>query len=255
MKKLSALLTIFALFTSQTFAWVGGPYSSNTADGVTSGIFQYTVRGTNVSGMSRFSQNVNAAYNSQFGDSVIYYNGVTYYGESYGIVDFAGGTCDGVINVNAAGADLTNPAAVLTSAHGTSFGVFNGVRYGLGNPLIGGVYSPGGPEATHMTGNGTWTGTITRKHPVPRFSGAGVMTFFGEGESSEASFDRVSVATGELIVAPATLAGRDPFNFTQRDYITVPSDAFKGKTTIPITVLGGRISTAPYLGPFAFQAL
>jgi hypothetical protein len=122
----------------------------------------------------------------------------------------------------------------------------------VGNPLVGGFYTAGGPEATYMTANSTWTGTITRKFPVPRFDGTGVMTFFGEGESTDASFERVSQATGELITPPAN---RDPLNFTQRDYFTIPTDSFKNKTVVPITVYGGRISAAPFLGSAAFQAL
>ena len=257
MKKISAIFTILSMFMTQAFAWVGGPYGNNTADGFSGGIFQYIVRGTNVSGMARFTQNTASSYNSQFGDSVIYYNGITYYGESYGFVDFVSGMVDGIINANASGADLTNPASVLTSANGNSWGVFNGVRYGIGNPLVGGVYTPGGPESTFQTANATWTGNITRKYPVTRFDGAGFMTFFGEGESTDASFDRVSQATGELLAPPGagTPLARDPLNFTQREFITVPSDSFKNKTVVPIAVYGGRISTTPYFGSNAFQAL
>ncbi len=254
MKKISAIFTILSMFMTQAFAWVGGPFGNNTLDGLDGGIFQYIVRGTNVSGMSRFSQNTSSGYNSQFGDSVLYYNGITYYGESYGFVDFASGQVDGIINANVAGADLTNPASVLTSANGNSWGVFNGVRYGIGNPLVGGVYTPGGPESNFQTANATWNGTLTRKYPAPRFSGTGFMTFFGEGESTDASFERVVQATGELLGLPAGVV-RDPANFTQRLFVTVPSDAFKNKTVVPISVYGGRISVAPFFGSQAFQAL
>ena len=253
MKQLTALLTIFAMISSQGLAdnWIGGPYGNNTYDGFDSGIFQYTFRGNNVMGMARFSQNNSSAYNSEFGDSVTYYNGVTYYGESYGFVDFASGACDGIANGTAAGTDLNNPAAVLRSANGTSFGVFNGVRYGTGNPLFG-PFTAGGPEATHMVANTSWGGSLTRKFPVPRFSGVGESTFFGEGESTDTSFDRTLVSTGDFI-PPGPVGG--PGNGTQRNFVTVPSDAFKNKVTVPITVFGGRISTAPFLGSNAFQAL
>jgi len=241
------------MFATQASAWVGGPYSNNTFDGFDGGIFQYTFRGTNVMGLARFSQNNAAAYNSQFGDSVTYFNGVTYYGESYGFVDYASGAVDGVVNGTAAGTDLNNPAAVLTSANGTSFGVFNGVRYGVGNPLFG-PFSPGGPEATHMTANATWGGSLTRKFPVPRFVGAGEATFFGEGESTDDSFDRTIVSTGDFI-PPGPPGNDDPANGTQRNFVTIPSDSFKNKVTVPITVIGGRIGTQPFLGSNAFQAL
>jgi hypothetical protein len=241
------------MFATQAFAWTGGPYSNNTFDGFDGGIFQYTIRGNNVSGLARFSQNTAAAYNSEFGDSVVYYNGVSYYGESYGFIDFVGGLADGQVNATAAGTDLNNPAAVLRSANGTSFGVFNGVRYGTGNPLFGG-YTPGGPEATYMTCNATWTGKITKKFPAPRFTGTGEATFFGEGESDEgASFDNTLVSTGDFLTPrPNNLPEA---NGTQRRLQTVPTDSFKNKSVVPITVYGGRISTAPYLGSNAFQAL
>ena len=254
MKQFTALLTIFAMFSSQAFAWVGGPYSNNTFDGFDGGIFQYTFRGNNVSGLARFTQNTSSSYNSEFGDSVVYYNGVTYYGESYGFVDFVSGFVDGMVNATAAGTDLNNPAAVLRTANGTSWGVFNGVRYGTGNPLFG-PYSPGGPEASYMTANDSWTGKLTRKHPVPRFSGSGEMTFFGEGESLESpdNFDTTLVSTGDFLTPRP--GGLDPANGTQRSFTTVPTDSFKNKTVVLITVFGGRISTQPYLGSNAFQAL
>jgi hypothetical protein len=252
MKQITALLTIFAMFASPALAWTGGPYGNNTYDGFDGGIFQYTFRGNNVSGLARFSQNTAAAYNSEFGDSVTYYNGITYYGESYGFVDFVSGFVDGIINGTAAGTDLNNPASVLRTATGTSWGVFNGVRYGTGNPLFG-PFSPGGPEATFMVANATWTGVLTRRKPVPRFTGSGEMTFFGEGESDDTSFDRTLVSTGDFLTPrPNNL---DPANGTQRNFQTVPTDSFKNKSVVPITVYGGRISTQPYFGSNAFQAL
>jgi len=254
MKQLTALALIFAMFVSPTFGWVGGPYGNNTFDGLDGGIFQYTFRGNKVSGLARFTQNTSSSYNSEFGDAVVYYNGITYYGESYGFVDYPTGIVDGIVNATAAGTDLNNPAAVLRSTNGTSWGVFNGVRYGTGNPLFG-PFAPGGPSGSYMVANAQWSGEITRKYPVPRFAGEGEVTFFGEGESdSTTSFDRTLVSTGDF--APPRLdAGLPPANGTQRNFITIPSDSFKNKVVVPITVFGGRISTQPYLGSNAFQAL
>lgn len=254
MKQICALLTIFSMFMSQGFAdsFTGGPYGNNTYDGFDGGIFQYVIRGNSVSGLARFSQNSASAYNSEFGDSVVYYNGVTYYGESYGWVDFVGKEASGVVNGTASGTDLNNPASVLRSANGTSYGVFNGVRYGLGNPLFG-PFAPGGPASTYMVANVAWNGPITRTFPVPRFVGSGEATFFGEGESSPLSFDRTLVSTGDFQTPRP--GGLDPANGTQRDFITIPSDSFKNKSVVPITVYGGRISTQAFLGSNAFQAL
>lgn len=252
MKQLTALFTIFAMFTGQAFAWIGGPYSNNTYDGFDGGIFQYTFRGNNVTGMARFTQNTSSSYNSEFGDSVTYFNGVTYYGESYGFVDFTSGIVDGVVNGTAAGTDLNNPATVLRSATGTSWGVFNGVRYGTGNPLFG-PYSPGGPEATQMVANALWTGSLTKRFPAPRFSGSGECTFFGEGESTDDSFDRSLFSTGDFQTPRP--GGAPEANGTQRQFVTVPTDSFKNKSVVAITVFGGRISANPYLGSAAFQAL
>lgn len=254
MKQLTAFITILSILISPALAWKGGPYSNNTLDGFDGGIFQYSYRGTKVSGMARFTQNTSSSYNSEFGDSVTYYNGITYYGESYGFVDFISGVVDGVVNGTAAGTDLNNPAAVLRSTNGTSWGVFNGVRYGTGNPLFGG-FTPGGPAGTYMVANATWSGRLTTDHPVPRFSGTGEITFFGEGDSnSGVSFDTTLVSTGDF-APPRIDAGSPPANGTTRNFTTVPSDSFKNKVTVPITVNGGRISTAPYLGSNAFQAL
>lgn len=97
-----------------------------------------------------------------------------------------------------------------------------------------------------MTANASWTGKLTRKHPVPRFSGSGEMTFFGEGESLESpdNFDTTLVSTGDFLTPRP--GGLDPANGTQRSFTTVPTDSFKNKTVVLITVFGGRISTQPY---------
>jgi len=253
MKQLTALVLILSMLVSPALAWKGGPYSNNTVDGLDGGIFQYSFRGNRVSGLARFSQNTSSSYNSEFGDSVLYYNGITYYGESYGYVDFFTDVVDGIVNAAAAGTDLNNPAAVLRTSTGTSWPVFNGVRYGAGNPLFG-AYTPGGPEASYMVANASWQGFITRRAPIVRFLGEGEITFFGEGESTDESVDRTLISTGDF-GPPNSTAGLPPANGSTRNYVTVPSDSFKNKVTIPITVSGGRISYQPYLGSRAYQAL
>ena len=254
MKKFSACFALAAMLSQSTaFAWVGGPYSDNTTDGITGGIFQYTIRGKRTSGMSRFSQNTASAFNSEFGDSVVYFRGTTYYGESYGFVDFASQKCDGMINAATAGAD-NNPQSLWRSATGTTWGVNNGVRYGIGNPLFGGVFDGSNNAAKRAVVNATWSGKLTKTKPVPRFSGKGEASFLGEGNSSTTI--TVSSATGDFDTpTPPALPVDPPTNGSITTTTINQGDGPKVEATIKIKVYGGRISTAPYLGTNAFRAL
>ena len=254
MKKFSAIFSLAAMFLqSSAFAWVGGPYSNNTADGFDGGIFQYTIRGSRTSGMSRFSQNLGSSYNSEFGDSIIYYRGTTYYGESYGFVDYASKKVDGIINAATAGAD-NNPQTLWRSATGTTWGVFNGVRYGIGNPLFGGLFDGSNAAAKRSVVNASWSGKLTKTRPVPRFSGRGEASFLGEGNSSTTT--TIVSATGDFDTPTPPAVPVDPPTNGSITTVTVNSgDGAKLERTVRIRVYGGRVSLFPYLGTNAFRAL
>jgi hypothetical protein len=254
MKKFSASFALAAMFLQSTaFAWVGGPYSNNTTDGIDGGIFQYTIRGSRTSGMSRFSQNLSSSYNSEFGDSVIYFRGTTYYGESYGFVDFASKKVDGIINASASGAD-NNPQSLWRSATGTTWGVFNGVRYGIGNPLFGGVFDGTSPSSKRSVVNASWRGKLTKTRPVPRFNGKGEASFLGEGNSTTTT--TITSATGDFDTpTPPALPVDPPTNGSITTTVVNRGDGGKLESRVRIRVYGGRISVAPYLGTNAFRAL
>jgi len=169
MKKFGAYLSLIGLFSQATaLAWVGGPYSNNTYDGLDGGIFGGTIRGSATSGIFKFSQG-GEAYVSPFGDSIVYHRGMAYYGECYGFVDFDSKTVSGVTNGNNNGTttDPNNRAAytnLYTNSGGGSFGVQNGT------PTAG---------STVAAANSAWNGKITRSKQTVRFRAKGEMSFFG----------------------------------------------------------------------------
>lgn len=251
MKKFSAIFSLAAMFLqSSCFAWVGGPYSNNTTDGIDGGIFQYTIRGSRTSGMSRFSQNTGSAFNSEFGDSIIYHRGVTYYGESYGFVDFASKRVDGIINAASAGSD-NNPQNAWRNSTGTTWGVFNGVRYGNPNPVNGAGFDPTNPLPSNSVVNATWRGKLTRTRPVPRFAGRGEASFLGENNTTTTT--TVLASSGDFQTPPAPPA--QPSNGRRSVTVTVTGDVASVERTVRIRVYGGRVGLFPYLGTNQFQAL
>ncbi len=244
MKKFGATISIFAMLMQSTaFAFVGGPYGNNTYDGLDDGIFQYTLRGRNVTGLARFSQSTESAFVSPIGDSIVYMKGIAFYGDSYGFVDTNSKTADGIIN----GTRDTNTANAigLIQRFPTSvgFGVRNNV--GLFTPSSANGLSPSNAVNAH------WKGKITSSRPSIRFSGKGKISLIGDGEFTSVN---TTVATRNFNVGPngtlvptlnnaAATAGTGAVSTTIAADTVIPE--IKEELKVNIRVTGGRISVTP----------
>lgn len=247
MKKIGALLGIMALAMQSTaLAWIGGPYSNNTYDGFDGGIFSGSIRGKRCTGIFKFSQNTGGSYVSPFGDSIIYFKGIAYYGEAYGWIDTVTGTASGVTNgLNNGGSN--DGLAALRSIFGNGFGVNNGIPDPDGTGASGGTAFSNGA-------NTMWNGKIKSKRPTIRFEGKGEASFFGSGTTTMEK--RIFDATGDFFEPRQgpNLETLDPVVGTQTQIIITTDDFPNVTDTIRIRVTGGRTSTTPFLGPVQYQS-
>lgn len=252
MKKFGAILSLLALISQSTaLAWIGGPYSNNTYDGFDGGVFSGTIRGSRCTGLFRFSQGAEA-YVSPFGDSIVYFKGMTYYGESYGFIDTVGGSATGVTNGQNSGNNTGDPGGSnFRNNNGTGFGVSNGV---------GTTVNAGGAAINQQFGNinsaaanASWNGKITSKRPTIRFKGKGEISFFGLG-GTISTYESVE-STGDFFeprVGPGGEALADS-DGTRASVTTRDNDFPKFTDVIKIKVTGGRVSTTPFFGPAEYQ--
>jgi len=264
MKKFGAYLSLLGLL-SQTAApaWVGGPYSNNTYDGLTGGIFGGTIRGPSTSGIFKFSQG-NETYVSPFGDSIVYHQGMAYYGECYGFVDFDSKTVSGVTNGSNSGANANDPTGSpqYRNLYGSGFGVQNGTGAGIAS-----TNNFGGLNSDTAVANSSWNGKITKSKQTMRFRANGEMSFFGNA-TEVTTFDNVSstgdfqnprkddhpppgegAGTGLNLTGTSTPPGTGTTTRTTGGTNNYPNVTAK----IKIRVYGSRTSVVPFRGPSAYQ--
>ena len=115
MKKIIAFVTLAAFHASSAYAWVGGPWSSNTHDNHTTGLFGGTITMKNGSGIFRFSS-TDTAQMGAFNSSMIYYKGVTFLGSCQANVDFNEKTVDGITNGSASNRSPASDSTADTPA-------------------------------------------------------------------------------------------------------------------------------------------
>lgn len=242
-----SLLLFLLAVPPNAFAWVGGPYSGNTYDGITGGVFTATIRGKNVSGICKFSQSTADLYTSPFGDSIVYFKGMTYYGECYGFVDTERRVVSGVTNGSNWGADDDpNLGGTFRYIGGEgTYGVYNGQAADQGGEDIRG--------RNMSIANSSWNGRLTSVRPGVRFKAKGQMTFFGNGgliaglDSDEGATDVVTIieriASGDfaeqLDEGEEVLQGKLVLRFESQ------SDFPKVTNRVRIKVFGGRTSAVP----------
>lgn len=170
---------LFALPLSG-YALTGGPFDNNdySAGLDNAGIYQTAIRFKNGSGFSQWGNNVSltqpavsaatpAAKGSYLNRSVIYCNGLTYFGMATGMVDHTANTVMGYTN-------------------GTRDGT---ATSGTGNPVV--------TNANASTANTQWKAKITTTAPQLRYSGKGEITIL------EAKPANATTVTGLLQTALA----------------------------------------------------
>ncbi|RYD38026.1 MAG: hypothetical protein EOP86_02000 [Verrucomicrobiaceae bacterium] len=253
MKKIGAILSLVGLLSqSSAFAWIGGPYSNNTYDGNPGGVFSGTIRGRNTTGLFKFAQDAQP-YVSTFGDSVVYHKGMTYYGESYGQIDFNTSLVSGITNGSNNGANANDPnqSPYYRGVSGSGFGVLNGT--GTGNVTTNGTAPAFGSDSV-ANANSHWNGRVENKKFAMRFTAKGEMSFFGYASEMTIKIDTVS--SGDLEnprVNEDTGLNSNPtannarFQFTGTGSVTQTVSATNNypdiQDTVNIKVYGSRSST------------
>lgn len=195
MKKIGAILSLVGLLSqSSAFAWIGGPYSNNTYDGNSGGIFSGTIRGRNLTGLFKFAQD-SQPYVSTFGDSVVYHKGMAYYGECYGQIDFNTSLVSGITNGSNNGANANDPnqSTYYRNVSGQGYGVLNGT--GTPNVTTNNTAPTMGSDSVGNA-NSHWSGRVENKKFAMRFTAKGEMSFFGF--ASEMTIKISAVSTGDL---------------------------------------------------------
>ena len=177
MKKILLVLGLMLLLpVSESFALKGGPFDNNSYGGRRGGVYQIVMMIPNGNGIARFSDETSAQI-SVFSDSSVYYKGIIYIGNAFGVVDLdsgyvtgmSNGTSDGGQNTNAEGGyGGAGTAPTTTTTQGRAFS------------------SAGGNVGICNT---SWTGKVDVQGANTRMSGKGVASFFGELDTTTIATD------------------------------------------------------------------
>lgn len=245
MKKFSATITLLALaFQSvPAMAWVGGPYSNNTPDGKSGGVFQGSVTFKNGSGTFKFATGAEPFITPQ-ASSVMMHEGVVYYGDAFGMVDFQSESITCTTNglsslgtVTPLDQTTTDPSVVNGTTPvgdpGTTFG--NGFDNGVCNTQFAGKIKGPSPGTT-FKGKG-WAYVFAADDYDVTFTTATTgpeSTYLPIFEID----DNGNAAVTDYVVVPPTNATQTQ-NF-QAEY--EPSEKRKFRTR----VYGSRVSTIAY---------
>ncbi len=191
MKKILMVFGLMLLLpVSESLALIGGPFDNNTYGGRRGGVYQVIMMIPNGNGIARFSDEIGTQI-STFSDSSVYYKGIIYIGNAFGIVDLdmgyvsgmTNGTSDGGQNTNASGGyGGAGTAPTATTTQGRSFSSSGG-NIGICNT--------------------SFTGKVDEQGATTRMSGDGVASFFGELDTvtlaQDVDVDTDDNSTGELV--------------------------------------------------------
>ncbi len=252
MKKLIALITLTAMQATPAMAWVGGPWSGNTPDSHTEGLFGGTITMRNGSGMFRFTS-FDTAQLGIFSTSMIYYKGITFLGSCQANIDFDSKDVFGITNGSAYN---RSPAAVQQRSSplndnnpawepGRSTRALTTVAIPV-SPIVNGAQVT--PRITiPVTGgsgpvgiaNTSWEGKITRSSPNVRFKCKGEASFIGD---QPINF-RIAVTEEPPLVNDPAIPLIIPGNLTGVQVDTGGNDPFPTpRNREKIRVYGSRLS-------------
>lgn len=219
MKKIVASLTFVSLLfqAAPAMAWVGGPYSNNAADGRSGGVFQGMITMSNGSGMFRFSTG-SEPFISPNANSVVFHEGLVYYGDCFGMVDFPSKKISAITNGRT---NITYPANTPVTPVGTP-----SMQFGNG--------------ADDFIANIEWNGKLTKTAPGVLFKGKGFAYFFEANYSNQIRTDISTLGLTEEIPGEPT-ATKDT---TIIQAITENEPTPKQK--VKIKVFGSRVSPIAY---------
>lgn len=220
MKKFIALVTVVSFFFQAVpaMAWVGGPYSNNTTDGFSGGIFQGMISMKNGSGLFKFSTGSESTV-SPNASSVVFHQGLVFYGDCWGLVDFHSKKISGITN---------GQSSLGTGDAGAAAGTTDGL------PSI-----PFGNGNDSFVCNTQWSGKITKSVPVPLFRAKGFAYIFDATYSNTITTDVVT--DGIIEELPGDPAPIRQTTITQ----TITQSESAPKQKIRIRVRGSRVSFIP----------
>lgn len=205
---------VFAIFCAvilmpglNAHAWVGGPWSNNNSSpNGDDGVYEAVATTTNGMGIYRwgvFNQHLAFNNNSQNSTNIWFYRGITYFGQSFGIVNSALGL------VNVIGNGSTNNTRT-TSTLNPNTGVVGAGTVGL----------VGLPPSNGNVGfcNSSFKAKITAKAPVTRFKGSGIVSFTGapDTELTTTSLTFTTVPSGTTVVETTRSTGGQSSDFPER---------------------------------------
>jgi hypothetical protein len=224
MKNFFASLTFVSILFQSTsaMAWVGGPYSNNTPDGKSGGVFQGTISMKNGSGMFRFATG-SEPFISPNANSVIFHEGLVYYGDCFGMVDFQAKRISGITN------GLTD------------FDVNNGAG-GSGNitPIGTPAFIFGNSATGFFVCNTEWAGKINKTAPGVTFKAKGYAYVF-DGAGQNVTTTSITTESAANVDLP-----NDTGTVTTTTVQTIVSNEPAEKTKLKIKVYGSRVSTIAY---------
>ncbi len=220
MKKIVASLTLLSMLfqAAPAMAWVGGPYSNNAADGRFGGVFQGMITMKNGSGMFRFSSG-SEPFISPNANSVVFHQGLVYYGDCFGMVDFPSKKISGITNGRTT---ITAPAA---SAQLTPVGTPS-IQFGNG--------------ADDFIANIEWSGKLTKTAPGVLFKAKGWAYFFEANYVNQISTDIITVGIQDEI--PGEPTATVDTSITQ----TITENEPTPKQKVRVKVFGSRVSPIAY---------
>ncbi len=177
MKRIIASLVIgMSALSGQAFAWVGGPFDNgfHSAALEQNSIYQATLSFKNGSGFCYFQPNASvvpentgtttyATRGASNNRSVLYYKGITYFGNCFGFVDGEARFIQANFNASSEASTETSSISGGTSATQTTL-----------NPS---VYSNITASGKSFTANGAFVGKISQTAPSLRFHGQGEISF------------------------------------------------------------------------------
>ncbi len=264
MKKLIALLTIVSMQATPAMAWVGGPWSGNTYDGQTSGLFGGTITMKNGSGIFRFTSTETAQMGT-YSSSMIYFKGITFFGSCQANIDFQSKTVDGMTNGSAfnrnpgPAQNRTTPLVDNNPNFAPGVTVTNqSFTIPLIPNIVDGEPTPNNYQLTNVGTSGPvgiantqWSGRLTATKPNVRFKAKGTANFMGP----QPIVQRITVRYGEPIIPPTPPPPDAPLTFIPGPPQEVSidrggNDPFpEPANQVKIRVFGSRLSYNVFVPP------
>jgi hypothetical protein len=241
MKKILAALTLISFTTSQTFAWTGGPWSGNTYDGNTGGLFGGSITMRDGNGIFRFTGTETAQLGA-FNSSMIYYKGITYLGSCQAQVDFEFRTVSGVTNGSAYNRNNRPASGQSTPLNENDAGYspeVNPATFTFTSSIGGSSRAGGEFDGPVGIANTSWQGKVTSTRPSLRFTAKGEAAFRGRAPF----ISRFTVVSTDDVTDIAPDGTDRDISYTITEDYGGDDELKKPRNRTKIRVYGSRLSS------------